>query len=103
MHRLFILLAVLTLATALPAAVPAAGADPICGSIQADGADCCPGTPSASDCQVTDCAGWSSALPIALPRAGHAPHRAAVPQTRLARLLAPPARAPDTAPPKSVA
>lgn len=103
MHRLFILLAVLVLATAFPTAGKAGGLDPVCGGMQADTGDCCPSVPSASDCQVTDCAGWSLALPISFPRAGLARRMSDAPESSLARFLAPPARAPDTAPPKPVA
>ena len=102
MHRLIIVFLTLAFAAALPVGAQAIGLDTACGGVQADAPDCCPSVPSAGDCEITGCAGSGSALPFALPRAGLSQRIADAPESPLARFVAPPARAPDTAPPKSV-
>jgi hypothetical protein len=105
MRKALMYLLALTLAAALPAAAQTMGADAPCGVKAASTGEpgCCPSATSANDCQATDCAGWSSALLIALSPVGPAPWIADSPESLPARFVAPLARAPDTAPPKPVA
>jgi hypothetical protein len=103
MRRTLAFLLALTLAAAFPAAAqpPAPGA--YCGAgVNLTGPDCCPSTPAAADCQSTDCAGSGAALAVALPDRGYGAGIADSPRTSVTQLIAPPARAPDTAPPKPV-
>ncbi|MGH8709030.1 MAG: hypothetical protein ACREVD_13345, partial [Burkholderiales bacterium] len=62
-------------------------------------ADCCCCAPAQAECQAAHCAGASAALLASLDRAPVS-RVSDSPETTLARLVAPPARAPDTAPPK---
>lgn len=102
MHRLIIVFLTLAFAAALPVGAQAIDLDTACGGVQADAADCCLSVPLAGDCEVTGCAGSGSALPVALPRAGLLSRMSDAPKSSVARLYVPPARAPDTAPPKPV-
>lgn len=94
----------LALAAAFPVlAQPSADAAP-CPELQASAvSDCCGTSPAAAECPVTDCAGAGAALPVASPDRGHVSLVSNSPATRDARLIARPAQAPDTAPPKPVA
>ena len=64
--------------------------------------DCCGSAPAALGCPITDCVGAGAALPMAVPGLGHAIRISDSPGTSVARLICPPARAPETAPPKPV-
>jgi hypothetical protein len=103
MLRALAFILAVTLAAAFPAAAQAAGTGEPCGTESgASWTDCCSGTPRAADCPVSDCAGAGAALPVAGADRGCAALITDSPETLLARLIAPLARAPDTAPPKPV-
>ena len=104
MRQTLTLILAVTLAAAFPATAQSLGAGAPCGAeASMSEPDCCPITPSASDCQATDCAGWSSVLVIAPCAPALAPRISDSPESFLALPIVPHARAPDTAPPKSVA
>jgi hypothetical protein len=103
MHRALALLLAVTLTAAFPAAAQPSALGAYCGAgADVTGPDCCPNPTAATDCQSADCAGSGAALPVALPERGYAPGIADSPRTPVTQLIAPPARAPDTAPPKPV-
>ena len=88
-----------TLAAAFPAAAQLPGTGAPCGAeASSSGTDCCGSTLAGIDCQAAGCAG--AALLLASPDRGFASRITDSPETFLARSIAPPARAPDTAPPK---
>jgi hypothetical protein len=101
MRRILAILLATTLAAAIPVVAQTAGTGSPCGA-EASGIvpDCCPNTAAATGCQATGCAGWGAALVIASSDRRLAPRISDSPESFLARLNAPPARAPDTAPPK---
>jgi hypothetical protein len=96
MRRALALLLAVTLAAAFPAAAQLSGTGASCGAeASSSGTDCCGSSPAAADC-----AGAGAALLLASPDRELASRISDSPETFLARLIAPPARAPDTAPPK---
>jgi len=101
MRRTSIVSLVLALAMALPLVGQAGTLEQACGAAS-EAIDCCPSSPSAGDCKVADCAGWSSALPVASFAGAPARRVSVAPEIPLARSVAPPGRAPDTTPPKSL-
>lgn len=103
MRETLAVLLALTLATAFPAVAQPSAAGAYCGAgADVAGPDCCPSMPAATDCQSADCAGSGAALPVAPPERGHASGITDSPETAVTQLIAPTARAPDTAPPKPV-
>jgi len=103
MRKCFTLLLVLTLAAALPAAAQMSDAGTHCGAQSgADGSNCCESAPATANCQTTDCAGAGAMLLVASSDPRFASRVSDSPESFLARLIAPPGRAPDTAPPKLV-
>lgn len=103
MRRVLALLLAVTLAAALPATAQPLGDGAPCAAVaSASGTDCCGSAPAVVECPITDCAGTGAALPIALPDLGYAGRISDSPGTSVAWLICPPARAPDTAPPKPV-
>jgi hypothetical protein len=103
MRKTLAILLAVTLAAALPAAARSSAEGAPCAAVAAaSGTDCCTGAPAAAECPVTDCAGAGTALAVASPDRGHASRMSDAPLASVARLIAPPARAPDTAPPKPV-
>jgi hypothetical protein len=103
MRRALALFLAVTLAAALPATARPSDAGAPCAAVaSASGTDCCGSAPAVVECPITDCAGAGAALPVAVPDLGHAVRTSDSPGTAVARLISPPTRAPDTAPPKPV-
>ncbi|MGE0874874.1 MAG: hypothetical protein AB7O31_09400 [Burkholderiales bacterium] len=104
MRKALTILLALTLAVAFPVAARSSDTGMPCGVIATTSGepDCCPTAPAASDCQATDCAGWTSVLPISLSGIEIA-WLSESPGSLPATFIAPLARAPDTAPPRSLA
>lgn len=99
-----VLLLVLMLAAALPATAQPMSAGSSC-DIAVAGAvatDCCGDTGATPDCRPGDCAGGSAMMLMSGAEGTFAALASQTAQRSVARLRAPPARAPDTAPPKPV-
>jgi hypothetical protein len=103
MRRVLVIVVALTLAAAFPvAAQPSANAAQCAALAASSGTHCCGSAPAVPECTISDCIGSGAALPVASPGRGHAFRNSDSPVTFVVRLVARPARAPDTAPPKLV-
>lgn len=102
MRYFLVIVAAFTLGAAYPvAAQPAADAASCAALVVAGEPGCCETAPGAHECPGAYCVGALAC--VAPPERGQVPGTSDAPVSVLARLIAPPARAPDTAPPKPVA
>jgi hypothetical protein len=101
--RLFlVIVAAVTLTAGYPvAAQPAADAAFCAEQAVAAEPGCCETTAGAPECPGNHCVG--ALAPLASPKLGRVLDTSEAPVSARALLLDPPARAPDTAPPKSIA
>lgn len=99
-----ILLLALMLAAALPAAAQPMSTGSSCDTAAAGvgATDCCGDAGATPDCRPGDCAGGGAIMLMSGAERTFAALVSQTAQRPVARLLAPPARAPDTAPPKPV-
>jgi len=94
------LLLAVTFTAVFPAAAQISGAGAPCGAETSSDGGCCGNLPAALDCYVAGCAGSGAPIVLASPGWGLALRNTDSPEALLAHPVAPPARAPDTAPPK---
>lgn len=105
MRRLIVLLLAWTFAAALPAAAHPLYAEAFC-EVAAAGVvatDCCGDAGASADCRPGDCAGGGAIMLVTGAASAFAARTSQSVSRPVTRLVAPPARAPDTAPPKPVA
>jgi len=103
MRRVLVIVVALTLAAAFPVvAQPSADAAQCAALAASSGTHCCGSAPAVPECTSSDCVGAGAALLVGSPDGGHATRISVSPVTFVVRLVARPARAPDTAPPKLV-
>jgi hypothetical protein len=101
MRRALAFLLAVTLVAAFPAAAQPSGVGaPNGAESSSSGMDCCGGAPPAVDCKFAGCVGLGAVLLFASPHRAFASPMSQTPETFLARPVALPGRAPDTAPPK---
>jgi len=101
MRKAIVLMLALMLVAEFPAAARPSGVGaPNGAEAGSSGMDCCGGAPPAVDCKFAGCVGAGAVLLFASPHRAFASPMSETPETFLARPVALPGRAPDTAPPK---
>lgn len=105
MRRILYIVIAFSLAAAFPLSGWSSGSAESgpCPVTASGGNDCCETSPAAPECPSAHCVGAGAALPLGLAERGYDTLLSDPPAGFAARGVVRPARAPETAPPKSVA